>query len=491
MIQRVQVLIDLPGRLLFDLPAAVFNRHYSLLFRPLVVLAAWAFCLAAGVLVVWQSPENLMVMIGGVAGLLIALFSLYYLEWGIIIFSFITLWVRFSLSTGTRSPLVASLLFALMLLVIWLLRLLLFEKRLGLVPSPITTLLLAFGGVALFSFLWSNSYPDPLVVMSGMWSASFNPRFATLLVVLASVGASLMLASRLHDEKWFRIIVGMFVVAGLQGGLVTVGQAHHLFSMRGVPILGDLNTFGLFRMWVVAFCMGQVLFNKGLNWRIKALMIFISGVWFYHSFFLVSEWLSGWVLILVVFAVLVTVKSPRLLLIAVVIMLFVMVLDFDRYVQMFAEEEDASGVTRLQAWNMNLLMTNGHWFLGTGPAGYAAYYMTYIPENAMATHSNYIDVLAQFGVVGLLLLVALVITALWKAVQVVRAVPRGGFLHGLAASLLAGTIGVTVAMGLGDWVIPFAYTQGIVAFGHTVWGWMFMGSVLSVEQIIKKQRKTT
>jgi hypothetical protein len=61
---------------------------------------------------------------------------------------------------------------------------------------------------------------------------------------------------------------------------------------------------------------------------------------------------------------------------------------------------------------------------------------------------------------------------------VVRRVPRGGFEHGLAASLLAGFVGLIVAMGLGDWFIPFAFTQGIAGYDYTVWGWMMIGAIM-------------
>ncbi|GAB4467124.1 MAG: hypothetical protein Kow00120_31180 [Anaerolineae bacterium] len=30
-------------------------------------------------------------------------------------------------------------------------------------------------------------------------------------------------------------------------------------------------------------------------------------------------------------------------------------------------------------------------------------------------------------------------------------------------------------------MIPFPYTQGIVAFGHTVWCWMAMGTIAALE----------
>ncbi|MCZ7547426.1 MAG: O-antigen ligase family protein [Anaerolineae bacterium] len=234
-------------------------------------------------------------------------------------------------------------------------------------------------------------------------------------------------------------------------------------------------------MWVVAFCLGQVFFNRGLNWRYKAFMVLISVLWFYYSFFIVGNWLSGWAVLLVITLVMTALRSPRLLLVFLLLLMVWALFNLEMFEEMFTAESEESGSTRLEAWNTNLLMTNGHWFLGTGPAGYAAYYLTYIPNDAMATHSNYIDVLAQFGLVGLSIMVVLLLSVMWKGFKAFRAIPGGGFLQGFAASMVAASVGFTVAMALGDWVIPFPYTQGIVAFGHTVWCWMAMGTIAALE----------
>ncbi|MCZ7547427.1 MAG: hypothetical protein M5R40_29660 [Anaerolineae bacterium] len=192
----------------------------------------------AGYLVAQQPIERVTIIVAGVVGALLLLVSFYRMAWGLTMFVFVSLWVRFSLSTGTQSPLVASLLLAIALVVLWMLRMFLFEKRVALPPSRITVLLLLFGGVALLSFVWSNSFPDPMVVMNGMWPRSYNTRVATLMVVLASVGIALLTSRHFQEERWYRITVVMFVIAGFQGAVVSLGQALGVFSVQGIPILG-------------------------------------------------------------------------------------------------------------------------------------------------------------------------------------------------------------------------------------------------------------
>jgi hypothetical protein len=54
---------------------------------------------------------------------------------------------------------------------------------------------------------------------------------------------------------------------------------------------------------------------------------------------------------------------------------------------------------------------------------------------------------------------------------------RGDFAESLAVAALAGTCGCVVAMALGDWLFPFAYTQGIMGFDAAMINWFFMGSL--------------
>jgi hypothetical protein len=44
-------------------------------------------------------------------------------------------------------------------------------------------------------------------------------------------------------------------------------------------------------------------------------------------------------------------------------------------------------------------------------------------------------------------------------------------------------LGCIGMMALGDWLIPFAYTQTIAGFNHSVYCWLFMGLAFALERI--------
>jgi len=54
------------------------------------------------------------------------------------------------------------------------------------------------------------------------------------------------------------------------------------------------------------------------------------------------------------------------------------------------------------------------------------------------------------------------------------------FGEGYAAAALAGWAGCVLAMGLGDWMLPFVYTQGIAGFDYAVYSWVLLGGMAAL-----------
>jgi O-antigen ligase len=106
----------------------------------------------------------------------------------------------------------------------------------------------------------------------------------------------------------------------------------------------------------------------------------------------------------------------------------------------------------------------------------------------MATHSNYLDILAQNGILGMIPCMAFFFGLVWIGWRLtVRLRGRGDFVEGLANCALAGTVACIVAMGFGDWLFPFAYTQTIGGYDYAVYSWLFMGTTLVLERLTRPQ----
>jgi O-antigen ligase len=150
---------------------------------------------------------------------------------------------------------------------------------------------------------------------------------------------------------------------------------------------------------------------------------------------------------------------------------------------------EEGALERLSIWEQNWRVVRAHWLLGTGPAGYAIYYMTYYREDARSTHNNYLDILAQFGLVGMLVWLWLSMVSVWEGWRLVQRAPPG-FLRTMATAATGGWIGGLVSMFLGDWILPFAYNQTITGYKYTVYSWIFLGTLISIRHLLQAQPVT-
>ena len=176
-------------------------------------------------------------------------------------------------------------------------------------------------------------------------------------------------------------------------------------------------------------------------------------------------------------------RSKRLFL--VLALIIVLVAGTYYFQTAFEAETRESGYTRLSAYAVNWRITSRHLLFGTGPAGYASYYMSYFPTQAMASHSNYIDIFAQVGIVGSFFFMWFFGAQAWGSYKMQRRFQgQDGFGRSLAVAVLGGTAGCVVAMALGDWLTPFAYTQGVIGFDLAMLNWLCMGSIWALNNIL-------
>lgn len=382
----------------------------------------------------------------------------------------LALFVPLSLPTGRDSRLVLSLVFTIASFAFIALYVLAFRQPLPFLKSPVNRPFVAWSVAVVIALIWGIAFRD---VQVWVWPSFPFVQLASAVVMVMLPFALLLTGHFLTTERHLKILVGLFLFAGAIGVV-------RRFEIVNIPV----NIGGMFNLWVIALAGSQALFNARLATWQRAAMATLALVYLVWGVILHVSWMAGWLPGVVAVAVMLVNRSKFAALLTALLVAGVLIASLASIDEIIAKEDNESGTTRLAAWAANWTITKDHLLFGTGPAGYAAYYMTYLPTSAMATHSNYIDILAETGLVG-----SAAYLWLWGTLLVVgfrvcyRLRGRGDFLQALANGAFAGAVACVVIMGFGDWVIPFAYTQTIMGFDYTVYNWIFVGTLLVIDRL--------
>jgi O-antigen ligase len=101
------------------------------------------------------------------------------------------------------------------------------------------------------------------------------------------------------------------------------------------------------------------------------------------------------------------------------------------------------------------------------------------------SHNNYVDIVAQTGIVGL----ACFLLFLWELGRLawrLRERAPAGFTQAYVCGAFGGLAGMVVVGLLGDWVLPFFYNIGLNGFRSSMLGWLFLGGLIVIDQVANR-----
>jgi hypothetical protein len=382
--------------------------------------------------------------------------------------------VPFEIGTGTQSSLNGGILLVLGLLGLWLLQTLARKQRVALVRSRgITIALLLLICSAVLSFVvgqlpWFSVAPAPLRAQIG-----------GLAVYVVSGGAFLLMAYRLRDERWLQWMVWIFLALG---AIYVVGRVAPMPFRRAAWLFPRDATGGLFWVWMVGLAFSQALLNRklGLGWRL--VLAGLVAVTFYVAFVRMYDWKSGWLPPLATIAVILVARWWRFIIPLGVASLIVV----GDMVSGVVASDTYSYSTRLEAWAILAEIIQRSPIFGLGPSNYYWYTSLYSIRGYYVqfnSHSQYVDLVAQLGIVGL-------VCFLWFAWGVgrlgwrLRIQAPEGFTQAYVYGALGGLAGTLVAGALGDWILPFVYNVGLGGTRASLLSWLFLGALVAIEGLL-------
>ena len=148
--------------------------------------------------------------------------------------------------------------------------------------------------------------------------------------------------------------------------------------------------------------------------------------------------------------------------------------------------------TREDAWAIVLKISQVNPLFGLGFSNYY-WYTPLFPIRGWAvsfnSHSQYVDLIAQVGILGLLCFLWIFFEVGRLSWRLSRQLPDG-FARSYAYGVLAGVAGTLVAGYLVDWVLPFVYNIGLTGFRASILPWIFCGALVGIEQMYFGKTKT-
>lgn len=377
------------------------------------------------------------------------------------------------------SGLNATTILVALLLGLWLLDMMVHPHQTQLVPSRTIWPLLAFLITAVISFGVGQ-----LPWLTFALHAPLGAQLGGLAIIILSAGAFLLAANRIPDVRWLSWITWAFLVV----------SALTIFVRSVAPLLGlsTRNVFlpvgTVFYIWVVATTFSQAVFNEDLrrSWRLALGGLLL--ITLYNLVFLKFDDKSGWLSAFVCIAAIITARSWRVGLALVPVAILAAIVLWSGLVS----TDEYSISTRFDAWAIMFQIIKISPLLGLGFANYY-WYTPLFPIRGYAvsfnSHNNYVDIVAQTGLVGLVFFLWFLWEIGWLGWQLRKDV-SSGFAQAYVYGALGGLAGMVVAGMLGDWVLPFFYNVGLNGFRSSMVGWLFMGGLVSLEQIVIKQKLT-
>ena len=333
--------------------------------------------------------------------------------------------------------------------------------RPALLLLAITTLALVVGQLA-----WYRTPAAPLSAQLGGFT-----------VFVTSIGALLFVGHQVKESRALAILTGSLIGYGslhMIGWIEPhVGRYLRLLYQEGA-------TTSMFWTWLVALAFSQALFNRRLGWGWRLALLGVVIMTFYVAYGLNGDWKSGWMPALLSALLLLLFRFWRIS----AFLALVGLLPALNLVTKAIASDAYSYATRLEAWAIVGEMIKVNPLLGLGPANYYWYTPLFRIRGYTVnfnSHNQYVDLVAQSGVLGLLAYLWLLGALGWLGWRLRNRV-AAGFEQAYVYGALAGWAATMAAGALGDWVLPFVYNVGLSGVRSTILPWIFLGGLLALER---------
>lgn len=459
----------------FHLKFLFIDRRISIPMRWLQYAIIAAAAVAAMAAAYWGNMTIMLALAGAVIGIAGLLILLRYPNTGFLLLFAGGMFVPFAGPGGFN----ASILTLILMIGLWFMDMFVVKREFRFVHSApirpaffmLIVCVIAFAMGQIPWFVFANQ--APLDAQIGGFAIYF-------FLVLAMI----MTANVIREIRWLKIIVWTFVGLGF---VYVLGRTLQLDVVDRIYAHG-VYANSMFWMWMVTLPLSQAIYNNHLSFRSKAVLYGIVALVFYVALVQQNDWKSGWVPAGLVAAVLVGWKFRKVIPFTIPFVLMVAAY----LAQDLISTDEYSWGTRVDAWLVVLDIARVSPIIGLGFANYYWYAQIFTIRGyriRFNSHSQFVDIIAQTGVLGLFFFLWILFEIGRLAYRLMNQLPEG-FAKAYAYGIFASVFGSLMASFLVDWLLPFAYNIGLDGVRASVLPWIFFGGLISIEQIYLANQKT-
>ena len=370
--------------------------------------------------------------------------------------------------------------------VVWLLRIKLGERKAGVrvVPLYLAAPLLLMIGIGFLSIVYSRLNPDPHVSYSFPHSnvslTLVNLSEMFLLICLPLVLA--IVPGLVRSKRAALWVLGTFIGVGALYALGTIFAAplglyskEVILGVRRPEVFGSVSSgLGTTILMFTTLAFGQALYAAKSSTR--AFWYIVSAI--FGLGVIMTFGRESWIALLLAILVMVALRVRSW---AVLLILFVpLLLLFIPGVADFFNPSKAYGSDRLKIWLDAIHIWQTSPIMGVGAGNYQFFDLVYGSDVVGVAHNQYLQMLAETGVQGLLALLLIIGAAGVIALRRFRAA-----MTGLGKAISLAYLGFYVCLVFGGLFTATFYPSaasggGTQPFLEASYRWLFLGLVLSL-----------
>ena len=265
-----------------------------------------------------------------------------------------------------------------------------------------------------------------VIAVSALTSISLEESMNIALVMIAFAMAYFIIVNTIETKKQFKAILYMFVIAA--GISAVFGIYQYIFGdvysqawldadmfedikMRVYSTFENPNVYGEYLILSIPIAVSLFWTEKGF-WK-KAFLLGISGITMLAMILTFSR--GCWLGILFALAILAVIIDRRFIILGLIGLMMLPFVLPDTIINRFmsiGDMSDSSTSYRVYIWMGSLAMLKDYWLsgIGLGETSFNTIYPLYSYNNIEAPHSHnlYLQIVSQFGIMGLIIFLAIV-----------------------------------------------------------------------------------